>query len=290
EKAAISAEQRTAIHAVRPDLAGAAMVLRADGWDCLAIEVDGLTVFKIPHHDAAIGRLCKEPATLDLIRPHTALALPKMRLHEAPILMTEHRKVLGEAVDEAAYGAMAGPVRAQLADDLARFFAAIHGVAPEAVWAADCDGLRPWPDGEALLKRLDGRVGPTTMAQAERTVAAHARHGPDEIVFGQFDTHGWNMAFDVRAGRLHGLFDFAGAGIGELHRDLSYPFFVSADLARQVVARYAAISGRDVDFARVADAHGYLRVIELCDELDGPEPVTRFEAALARYCDIRCTI
>ncbi|MEO1102923.1 MAG: aminoglycoside phosphotransferase family protein [Pseudomonadota bacterium] len=289
DKAAILPEHRAAILAVRPDLDGVPMLLRADGWDCLAIEVAGTTIFKVPHHHGAVSRLRREPATLDLIRPHVGLALPQMVLHERPILMSEHRKIVGEPIDPERYAVLAEPTREALADDLAAFFAGIHAIPPAVVRAADCDAVRPWASSRSLLARLEGRVGAPILAMARQVVEAHDRYGRDDVVFGQFDTHGWNMAFDTARDRLHGLFDFAGAGIGPLHRDLSYIFFVSPDLAVRVMARYGALTGRPVDAARAADAHGFLRVIELCDELDGSEPVTRFEDAIAQFCQMRCS-
>ena len=42
---------------------------------------------------------------------------------------------------------------------------------------------------------------------------------PDPLgtVYGFFDGHGWNMAFDHARGRLNGIFDFGDSGFGPLH-------------------------------------------------------------------------
>lgn len=63
-------------------------------------------------------------------------------------------------------------------------------------------------------------------------------------IFGFFDGHGWNMAFDSEAGRLNGVYDFADAGIGPLHQEFIYSAFIDADLTERIVAAYERFSGR----------------------------------------------
>lgn len=287
DRNAILARCRAAILSHRPELDGAPVTVHADGWDCLAVEIGGTLIFKIPHHDSARERLSCEPRALDLIRPRTRLAVPRMRLLPGPPLMSEHEKLPGVAVDPARYATLSEAARARLALDIATFFADLHAIDPALVSQAGCDALRPWQAPEAYLGRIEGKVEASVLAMVREALAAHARHGEDVPVFGQFDTHGWNMAYDLGADRLHGLFDFAGAGVGALHRDLSYPLFVSADLADRVVAIYRAATGRAVDLERVYDAHVALRAIELCDEWPEDGNGTKFVAALARCMDLR---
>lgn len=289
EDAAVTDAHRAAMLSARPDLEGVPLTLHANGWDCLAIAA-GRVLFKFPHHPNAADRLRREPRTINLIRPVTPLALPTMRLHEAPMLMSEHEMVVGDPVDPERYRAMAAPERDRLAQDLAAFFAAVHSISPEEARRRDCDAVRPWAPTAQLLKRLDGGVPLDVIRVAETVLAkydAHNANGGDELVFGQFDTHGWNMAYDNAAGRLHGLFDFAGSGVGALHRDLSYLMFVSPDLTRRVVERYRRETGRAVNLERVFDAHGALRVIELADEMGGGRPLDQFVSALLRFAQER---
>lgn len=278
---------RQAIAAVRPDLADAPLRFHTDGWDCLAVEADDTWIFKLPYNEAAVDRLLREPRTIELIRPRTALELPAMRLHRDPLLMTEHRKVPGGMVDAARYAKMDEDARARLAHDVAGFFAAVHGVDPAHVRRLDCDAVRPWAAAAALLAPLAGAVPGEILAMAGATLARHTDHPRDEEVFGQFDTHGWNMAFDPASERLVGLFDFAGAGVGPLHRDLSYPTFVAPDLTRRVVESYGKMTGRPVDLGRVYDAHGALRVIELSDALAAGDDPTQFLEALRDHTSWR---
>ena len=284
---AIAPAHADVIRAARPELRGAPLVLNTDGWDCLAIELDGRFIYKVPHHEAAAERLRREPRALDIVRPRSRIAVPRMRLLDAPFLISEHEKLAGVTVDPDRYATLSEDARSRLAADLAGFFADIHTVSTTDVESAACDALRPWAPGREHLARIGGRVAAGTFEAAAADFAAHERHGPDLPVFGQFDTHGWNMAYDLATDRLNGLFDFAGAGVGGLHRDLSYPLFVSPDLADRVIALYRAATGRPVDRERVYDAHGALRAIELCDETAAGGDVARFAAALHAFAALR---
>ena len=121
-------------------------------------------------------------------------------------------------------------------------------------------------DTDALVRQLlplrSTASPPGLSAVADFILVAHAALPPERAVFGQFDTHGWNMAFDPHAGRLVGLFDFADAGVGPRHRDLSYPSFLSADFAARVARRVAA-GGEVVDVTRLAIEHGFIRLADL---------------------------
>ncbi len=82
--------------------------------------------------------------------------------------------------------------------------------------------------------------------RAERLVREYAKLPADPLgsIFGFFDGHGWNMAFDSEAGRLNGVYDFADAGIGPLHQEFIYSAFIDADLTERIVAAYERFSGR----------------------------------------------
>ncbi|MEM8552805.1 MAG: aminoglycoside phosphotransferase family protein [Pseudomonadota bacterium] len=283
DRAVITAAHRGAIRAARPDLADADLTLRADGWDCLAIEVAGEWIFKFPHHPGAQERLRREPMALDLIRPQTDLTLPFMEVFDGPPVMSLHRKVKGSPVNPDEYARLTEGEREGLAEDLAAFYAGAHGIDITSAGAVAASTVRAWPDAAALMASITPHVAPDVATAAQWVLSRHAAHGADEDVFGQFDTHGWNMAFDPGAGRLHGLFDFAGAGIGPLHRDLSYPMFVSLSLTARIVRLYSALTGRAVDLQRVVDCHGALRVVELAEACDSAEPVERYVEALLRF-------
>lgn len=261
-----------AVHALRPDLAGAEVKPLLAGWDSVAVEVAGRVIFKFPRHAEAAQRLRREAAVLRLIRPRLTLAVPDMRLHEAPMLCSEHEKLPGDHLDAAGYAALSEPARARLAADMARLFAELHALDPAVLRGAGAGPVDPWRDTTAIRARALPLLSEPLRARAERVLADFARLPPDPCgeVWGYFDGHGWNMAFDHGCGRLNGVYDFADAGFGPLHREFVPPGLVSADLAARVVADYARLTGRAVDVRRAALLGGCHRLSELADCADDP--------------------
>lgn len=71
------------------------------------------------------------------------------------------------------------------------------------------------------------------------------------LVFGYFDAHCWNLAFDLELGRLNGVYDFADCGIGDIHQEFHPLNFVSPDLTSRAIDLYEAQSDRRIDRSRV---------------------------------------
>jgi hypothetical protein len=94
---------------------------------------------------------------------------------------------------------------------------------------------------------------------------------PHGLIYGFFDGHGWNMAFDHERGCLNGIYDFADSGIGPLHQDFIYTNFISPDLTERVVTAYEAITGRVLDRRRIALLTGMHRLSELAELADEPK-------------------
>ena len=82
--------------------------------------------------------------------------------------------------------------------DLARFLAEVHRV--EVPFAAR---VQDWAGAERLADWVPG-LPEGLRGAAARVVADYADLPPDPLgeVFGHFDSHGWNMAFDPAAGRF----------------------------------------------------------------------------------------
>lgn len=290
------------IRAVRPDLAGVPLEVSQAGWDNVAVFA-GSTIFRFPRHDAARERLAREPKTIAFAAPHVALRLPLLRLHNeagddfnrdpshrahASTMFCEHERVPGDMLDPLLYHALDEVARDRLAEVLAATYAALHRLDPDDAIAAGCAAVTPWPLPEAVFTMVRGRIDLPMLGLVARIAAVAGHDLPDEPVFGHFDTHGWNMAFDHAAGRLVGLYDFGASGVGQLHRDLGYTLFIAPDLAARVVTRYVRQTGRSVDFERVLTLHTYLRIVEIAEgttaqAADRAWYLTDFLAALARW-------
>ncbi|TNC49621.1 hypothetical protein FHG66_10970 [Rubellimicrobium rubrum] len=107
-------------------------------------------------------------------------------------------------------------------------------------------------------------------SEAEAVLDAFASLPPDPYgaIFGFFDGHGWNMAFDHQAQRLNGIYDFADSGLAPLHQEFVYSSFNSTDLTARIIAAYEVESGHPIDRQRVDILTGAHHLWELAEEAD----------------------
>jgi aminoglycoside phosphotransferase (APT) family kinase protein len=259
---------RAQIVAVAPELRDAPLTRLAAGWDSAAIEAGGF-VFKFPKHHDAEARLRKETAILRLIRAHVDLPVPEMVLHPGPPLLSQHRIIAGNYLLTEDYAKLDTPARNRLAEKLARLHAQLHAIPHESARAAGAEPIVPWLPPDEILSAGRRHLPADLQPLLEATIGAFVAASPDETVYGYFDGHGWNMAFDHPRQELNGVFDFADSGFGARHQDLGYSAFISPDLTRRVVERYRTITGIPVDLDRVLHTHAMLRLWEFAVEAGG---------------------
>jgi hypothetical protein len=85
------------------------------------------------------------------------------------------------------------------------------------------------------------------------------------MVYGFFDGHGWNMAFDFDTLRLNGIYDFADSGLGSRHQEFIYTNLISPDLTERVVRAYETCTGLALDRRRIAILTGAHRLSEVAE-------------------------
>jgi aminoglycoside phosphotransferase (APT) family kinase protein len=109
----------------------------------------------------------------------------------------------------------------------------------------------------------------------EDILSRYAQLAPDPLghVYGMFDCHGWNMAFDHTAQRLNGVYDFSDSGVGPLHQDFIYPAFIAPELPFRVADYYEQASGRTLDRVRITTLIGAHRLLELAAAANNPAAV-----------------
>lgn len=241
------------------------------GFDSRVVEAEGpdnsRSILKFPRDEQAAARLRTEAALLAEIAPHLSLQIPQMQVFDGPPMMSLHRKIEGETLDPPIYAAASPAQRDRLAADLARFYAEMHALRPRA-------GPVIGFVSEAEIRRIVLPLLPQNERRhAGAILTAFAALPPDPLpqVFGFFDGHGWNMAFDAGAGRLNGLFDFADAGYGGVHHDLMHTNLISPDLTPRLCAAYSTITGRAVDLRRISILTGMHRLSDLAEAHDHPQ-------------------
>jgi hypothetical protein len=139
-----------------------------------------------------------------------------------------------------------------MAETLAGFYAALHTIPVADAIAAGAEPKPGWPTANEAMPVLRERLPASVCAFAERAYAAYDALPAEEEIFGYFDGHGWNMAFDHEHGVLNGVYDFADAAIGPVSREFTYPALTSPDLAERIVPLYAQLTGRTIDRRTVA--------------------------------------
>lgn len=268
-----ASEYRKAIINLFPELTEAAFSVMAAGWDSDAVDADDTFVFKFPRNDGARARLRKEARLLQVIRAKISMNVPALTLHEGPPLFSSHRKIKGAHLLADQYRALPPAQRSKLAGAMAQFYAELHGLKSEIMAQAGAAPLAPWPDAGGLRAAAQALLPDHLKDFAEETLDdwESLEADPYGAVYGFFDGHGWNMAFDHERGALNGMYDFADSGIGPLHQEFIYSSFTGEDLTLRIMDRYEALTGKAVDRKRVETLTGVYRLIELANAAEQPE-------------------
>ncbi|MBX4959679.1 aminoglycoside phosphotransferase family protein [Rhizobium lentis] len=280
-----ASEFRSLITSVFPELTASVFKLAAKGWDSIAVDVDDTLIFKFPRHLGAERALVKEAALLDIVRPSLSMAVPDMRIHDGPPIFSSHAKLEGEHLIAEDYDALAEGDRQRLADDLARFYAELHALDADRLRAAGAGAIQPWQSPEVVREKALPRLPPEIKRFAEAVVSDFQALPPDPYgnVYGFFDGHGWNMAFDHAQARLNGIYDFADSGFGPLHQEFIYSNFISHDLTARIVSAYEMLTGRRLDRRRIAILTGFHRLSELAELADDPANVEQMIQSAATW-------
>lgn len=244
------------------------VVVCGQGFDSLALELGGRWILKVPLHAPAEARLRREAGLLDMLAGRVRLPIPRMELHRGPPLFSRHAKLHGGHLPPAAYAVLPEAAKTRLAFDLARFFADLHAIPPHLARQAGALPVPDWLPAAEIAAYALPRLPAALQSWAESCLADWCALPPDPLgeVYGFFDGHGWNMAFDH--GRLQGIYDFADSGLGDLHREFVYPSLISPDLVWRILPLYRTMTGRDVDPRRVALLTAMHRLWELAEAQD----------------------
>ncbi|MEZ2131772.1 MULTISPECIES: aminoglycoside phosphotransferase family protein [unclassified Sinorhizobium] len=266
-------EFRSLIIGLFPELAASTFRLATKGWDSTAVDVDDRLIFKFPRHGVAKRALLREAALLAVIRPSISTAVPDMRIHEGPPLFSVHAKVKGEHLLTADYAKLSQDARQRLGEDLARFYAEIHQLDADRIRAAGARAIGPWQAPDVVRAKALPVLPREIRDRAKEIVLEFERLPPDPYgtIYGFFDGHGWNMAFDHSKGLLIGIYDFADSGFGPLHQDFIYSNFISPDLTERIVTAYEQLTGLKIDRRRIEILTGFHRLSELAELTDDPE-------------------
>ncbi|SFD23162.1 phosphotransferase family protein [Spirosoma endophyticum] len=267
---------RTVIVSRFPELGNASFTLLTLGWDSIAVDVDDELMFKFPRDQEGIDALRREAAMLAVVCPKLTLAVPDLVFFDTPQPFSRHIKLKGDHLTTAQYELLDNSVKQRVAEELARFYAQLHAIDPTLLQAVGARPLDPWPTSEGILTGVQPHLSKAYLIKAIKTLDqwAHLADDPYGIIYGYFDGHGWNMAFDYERQQLAGVYDFGDAGFGELHQEFIYTNFISPDLTERVMTEYELITGYRLDRGRVSILTGVLRLVELAEMGTDPDYAT----------------
>ena len=257
-------ELKSFIQAV-PELRDAEIAVFTHSYDSIALDVGGQFIVKLPRNSDAELRLRKEARVLAGIRPHLAMRLPDMELFETPRLYSWHAKILGEHLSTAQYFRLEERSKQQLAVQLGKFYAELHALNQERLKSIGTLPIGKWIAPELILLKITTLLPNDLLALATRAIRQFndLPVEPHGEVFGYFDGHGWNMAFDHEQQMLNGIYDFSDSGFGVLHQEFIYSNFISADLTARIVTAYERFARKNIDRERVWLLTAMLRLSEL---------------------------
>jgi hypothetical protein len=263
---------RDAILKVLPELAGARLEVLGEGWHSTAIGADDRLVFKFPRHEIARAALIKEAALLAVVRPALTMPVPDLRIHEGPPLFSSHRKLHGQHLLGADYASLPDAARNRLAAEIAQFYAEVHRLPVDRMTAAGAAPIAPWQSPAAMRSAALPVLPIELTRNAADIIDAYEQLPADPLgtIYGFFDGHGWNMAFDHSAQHLNGIYDFADSGFGARHQEFIYTNLISPDLTARVIQAYEALSGLSLDRTRIATLTGAHRLSELVELAHDP--------------------
>ncbi|QMW02358.1 phosphotransferase family protein [Spirosoma foliorum] len=262
---------KNTILACFPDLADATFTLLTTGWDSVAVDIDDRLVFKFPRDPEAIEALRREATMLTVIRPSVTIQVPDLEFFEKPVTFSKHTKLKGEPVTRPQYELLGKVAKESLAKDIARFYGELHAIEPDLLRTAGALPIDQWPSPDIILAGIQPLLPKNLLPKAQQTLKTWAQLPPDLPIYGFFDGHGRNMAFDYSTQQLTGIYDFGDAGFGELHEEFIYTSFISKELTADVISHYEQLTGRTIDHNRVHTLTGVLLLTELADMVDDPE-------------------
>lgn len=250
---------RAAVVAAFPDLAGAHVRILNEGWDCVALDVDDRLIFKFPRNALAEAALRREAGLLEAVRPHVTMRLPAMELHRGPPMFSRHVKIAGRHLLAADYALLPEAAKRSLARKVARFLAELHALDLEEMRAVGALSRRPCGGAAEGVAFLPSDLRP----HAEELLRAPFAPEPLREVFGHFDAHGWNMAFDHDRASLNGIYDFGDCAIGPLHHEFVQPALLGRDFVTRLLDAYEAETGLTLDRDRIHRMIGLHRLAEI---------------------------
>lgn len=243
-------EARALITEQHPGVRASSVEPLGQGWDNTAFAVDGTWVFRFPRREIAVQLLEIEARVLPVIADHLPLPIPRPEYvgeptEAYPWPFIGYRMLRGRTVDRAA---LSIEQRAELAEPVGEFLAALHQIDPELSRAPDdeidcTDTRRRLPMVRAYLEQVEATGQLEDLGAFEPILALAHDSLPPRRVLVHADVYARHVLVDDR-GRACGVIDWGDVHLGHPGLDMAPAFCLLPPHARE---RFRRAYGRPID-------------------------------------------
>jgi aminoglycoside phosphotransferase (APT) family kinase protein len=256
----------------------AAVKVLQQSCDNIAVRVPPY-ILRFPVDQGSVQSLQKEAALTPYIKNQYVTTPDLTFKTDVAYPFSIHREIPGTSLSSEIYKALSDEQKTALAGTLAHFFAHLHAIPLETARVCGASVGNPLVE-VSLLKGMHAAVAPYIPknyfdAFISKYIAFVDR--AKDSVFGHFDTHNHNIAFDTELGSIVGVFDFGDARIDDRAAEFQSLNQIAPDLTARTLAAYEEDTGISVDHDAVqmcSIAYDYANMfgnLERGSPVDGPE-------------------
>ena len=255
-------------------------------------------IFRFPRFREDVARTQQEVRVLEALQGRLPLPIPnpEVKRLDPPVpglAFTGYRRLPGVPLSRGALDAAQGPVRENIAGQLARFLRALHGIPLAELGELGPLMIEP-KDGRADWERLYGEVReklfPAMRPDARKDVSRHFEAYLDEPSLHHFDPclrhgdfGGSNILWDPQQGAATAVLDFTFCALGDPALDLAAASTLGDEFFPSLLEVYAPLPL--TRGALQARARFYRGVFALEEALDGLRlnDAEAYQAGMAQY-------
>lgn len=255
------------------------ITILSGGCDNLAFLIGNHHVARFPRDEGAYEALQREEIFCRFVRGKVSLQTPDLKIFCADgYPFSLHTFIEGQSLTADLYASLAEEKKDHIAESLAEFFVCLHRTPLQDALGLGAKSLEGYMGEQAMRAILEHEAlsgirdfGAYVLEEYGRVQVVEL-----DLVFGHFDVHSENVAFDCAAGELSGVFDFADCGTGDVHREFYPVNLMSTDLCCRTMARYQEKTGRIIDRNRVRLYTVIADLSDLAESGPGHESAGRF--------------
>lgn len=266
-----------------PDLKIEKITLIDNSWDNVVVEINDQIIFRFPKDDGVNFDI--EVKILNLLQGKISLQIPKIEFLGKSLTYMGYNKIQGGDLTHEIFNSLNSEQKEKLIYDLANFLFEMHrSISPDEARKIGIE-YEALPSYSRSVKSVlpSKLTNKSVLDFMEVTIKEYENIIQEkmELVFLHNDLHTDNMAFDVNAKKLNGVFDFGDSMIGDVNMDF-YPLYKFDPYFMKAVAeKYQELTGRKLNLRRMVIYGRVNELSDLAELIDQPES-TVYKNAIMR--------